>query len=108
METRKFFEMCDKPFNIKLLYILSESPKPIPFEEIVAIFEASGEEEIGLAARVQAVLDEWIQILQEEEKYGQKFYNISDNFREFLRNEKTMKRAEITLQEIIEMMTNAK
>ncbi|MEQ8382126.1 MAG: ATP-binding protein [Coleofasciculus sp. A1-SPW-01] len=102
--------MNDKPlFKIKIVYILSESPIPIPFEEIVAILDADGEEEIGLAVRVQAILDEWMQFLREEEKYGQIFYSLyHSSFRDFLRNEKTVKRAGITLQGIIEMMANSR
>ncbi|MEQ9354743.1 ATP-binding protein [Coleofasciculus sp. F4-SAH-05] len=102
--------MNDKPlFKIKIVYILSESPIPIPFEEIVAILDADGEEEKGLPVRVQAVLDEWIQFLREEEKYRQTFYSLyHSSFRDFLRNEKTVKRAGITLQGIIEMMVNSR
>lgn len=101
--------MNAKPlFKIKIVYILSESPLPIPFEEIVAILDADGEEERGLAVRVQAVLDEWMQFLREEEKYGQTFYSVYHNsFRLFLRNERTVKRSGITLQGIIEMMANS-
>jgi len=102
--------MNDKPlFKIKIVYILSESPIPIPFEEIVAILDADGEEEKGLPVRVQAILDEWIQFLREEEKYRQTFYSLyHSSFRDFLRNEKTVKRAGITLQGIIEMMVNSR
>jgi hypothetical protein len=101
--------MNAKPlFKIKIVYILSESPVPIPFEEIVAILEADGEEERGLGVRVQAVLDEWMQFLREEEKYGQRFYSLyHSSFRDFLRNERTVKRSGITLQGIIEMMANS-
>jgi hypothetical protein len=101
--------MNAKPlFKIKIVYILSESPVPIPFEEIVAILEADGEEERGLAVKVQAILDEWMQFLREEEKYGQTFYSLyHSSFRDFLRNERTVKRAGITLQGIIEMMANS-
>jgi hypothetical protein len=101
--------MNAKPlFKIKIVYILSESPVPIPFEEIVAILEADGEEERGLAVKVQAVLDEWMQFLREEEKYEQSFYSVyHSSFRDFLGNERTVKRAGITLQGIIEMMANS-
>ncbi|MBD2015155.1 ATP-binding protein [Microcoleus sp. FACHB-53] len=101
--------MNAKPlFKIKIVYILSESPVPIPFEEIVAILEADGEEERGLAVKVQAILDEWMQFLREEEKYGQTFYSVyHSSFRDFLRNERTVKRSGITLQGIIEMMANS-
>lgn len=102
--------MNAKPlFKIKIVYILSESPVPIPFEEIVAILEADGEEERGLAVKVQAILDEWMQFLREEEKYGQTFYSLyHSSFRDFLRNERTVKRSGITLQGIIEMMANSR
>ncbi|BAZ68013.1 hypothetical protein NIES4106_27710 [Fischerella sp. NIES-4106] len=58
--------------------------------------------------RVQEVLDEWSQFLREEEKYQQTFYSLyHSSFRDFLRNEKTVKRAGITLQGIIKMMTQS-
>jgi hypothetical protein len=102
--------MNDRPMlKIKIIYILSESPVPIPFEEIVAILEADGEEERGLAVRVQEVLNKWRQFLRPpEEKYRQTFYSLyHSSFQDFLRSERTVKAAGITLQGIIEMMANS-
>ncbi|MBW4435006.1 MAG: AAA-like domain-containing protein [Pelatocladus maniniholoensis HA4357-MV3] len=95
-------------FKIQIVYILSESPQPIPFEEIVEILIANDQQEKELGLRVQEVLDEWSQFLREEEKYQQTFYSLyHSSFRDFLRNEKTVKRAGITLQGIIKMMTQS-
>jgi hypothetical protein len=95
-------------FKIKIVYILSESPQPIPFEEIVEILIANDQQEKEVGLRVQEVLDEWSQFLREEEKYQQTFYSLyHSSFRDFLRNEKTVKRAGITLQGIIKMMTQS-
>jgi hypothetical protein len=49
-----------------------------------------------------------MQFLREEEKYGQTFYSVyHSSFRDFLGNERTVKRSGITLQGIIEMMANS-
>jgi len=93
-------------FKIKIVYILSESPQPIPFEEIREILIANNQQEQELGLRVQEVLDEWSQFLPEEKKYQQTFYSLyHSSFRDFLRNEKTVQRAGITLPGIITMMT---
>ena len=95
-------------FKIKIVYILSESPQPIPFEEIIEILIANHQQEQELGLRVQEVLDEWSQFLREEKKYQQTFYSLyHSSFRDFLRNEKTVQRAGITLPGIITMMTQS-
>lgn len=96
-------------FKIKVVYILSETPVPIPFEEILEILEFDGEEKKDLPIIVQRVLDEWREFLNPpEELYGQTHYSIYHaSFRDFLHDQKIIKAAGITLQEIIDMMASS-
>jgi hypothetical protein len=96
-------------FKIKIVYILSATPVPIPFEEIVEILEFDGEEKKDLPINVQGVLDKWQKFFNPpEELYGQTHYSIYHaSFRDFLHDQKLIKAAGITLQEIIEMMASS-
>lgn len=92
--------------KIRIVYILSETPKPIPYDEIVYYIKYTGEPEAELT--VQEVLDKWKQFLHKQREYQQTFYRLyHDSFRRFLNRKDIVEKAGIAIQEIKGLMADS-
>jgi hypothetical protein len=92
--------------KIRIVYILSETPKPIPYDEIVYYIKYTGEPEAELT--VQEVLDKWKQFLHKQREYQQIFYRLyHDSFRRFLNRKDIVEKAGIAIKEIKGLMADS-
>jgi hypothetical protein len=92
--------------KIRIVYILSETPKPIPYDEIVYYIKYTGEPEAELT--VQEVLDKWEQFLHKQRVYQQTFYRLyHDSFRRFLNRKDIVEKAGIAIKEIKGLMADS-
>ena len=92
--------------KIRIVYILSETPKPIPYDEIVYYIKYTGEPEAELT--VQEVLDKWKQFLHKQREYQQTFYRLyHDSFRRFLNRKDIVEKAGIAIKEIKGLMADS-
>jgi hypothetical protein len=92
--------------KIRIVYILSETPKPIPYDEIVYYIKYTGEPEAELT--VQEVLDQWKQFLHKQREYQQTFYRLyHDSFRRFLNRKDIVEKAGIAIKEIKGLMADS-
>lgn len=92
--------------KIRIVYILSETPKPIPYDEIVYYIKYTGEPEAELT--VQEVLDQWKQFLHKQREYQQTFYRLyHDSFRRFLNRKDIVEKAGIAIKEIKSLMADS-
>jgi len=90
----------------QIVYILSETNNPIPYEEIVEIIKYTEVQNPELI--VDEVLDVWIQILRHQQLYGQDFYSpYHHTYRDFLRDNQTVKRAGVTLKGIKKLIADS-
>ncbi|MBW4598531.1 MAG: ATP-binding protein [Calothrix sp. FI2-JRJ7] len=92
--------------KLRIVYILSETPKPIPYDEIIGIIKYTGEQEAEVT--VQYVLDKWKQFLHKSYLYEQTFYRLyHDSYRRFVNRKEIVEKAGIKIKEIKALMANS-
>lgn len=89
----------------QIVYILSETDNPIPFEAIVKIIQDTKVQHAE--SIVYDVFEIWIQVLREQELYGDYFYSpYHHTYRDFLRDQKIVQKAGISIQGIKELIAD--
>jgi hypothetical protein len=92
--------------KLRIVYILSETPSPIPYEDIVEIVKHTGEQEAEFT--VQYVLNKWKQFLHKLDQYEQIFYRLyHDSYRRFLNRKDIVEKAGITIKGIKALMADS-
>jgi hypothetical protein len=92
--------------KLKIVYILSETYSPIPYEDIVEIVKHMGEKEAEIT--VQSVLNKWKQFLHKIYQYEQISYRLyHDSYRRFLNRKEIVEKAGIKIKEIKKQMADS-
>jgi hypothetical protein len=92
--------------KLRIVYILSETLSPIPYEDIVEIIKHTGEQEAEFT--VQYVLNKWKQFLHKLDRYEQIFYRLyHDSYRRFLNRKDIVEKAGITIKGIKTLMADS-
>ncbi|WP_449420496.1 AAA family ATPase [Phormidium nigroviride] len=92
--------------KLRIVYILSETPSPIPYEDIVEIVKHTGEQEAEVT--VQYVLNKWKQFLHKLDQYEQIFYRLyHESYRRFLNRKDIVEKAGITIKGIKALMADS-
>ena len=92
--------------KLRIVYILSETLSPIPYEDIVEIVKHTGEQEAEFT--VQYVLNKWKQFLHKLDQYEQIFYRLyHDSYRRFLNRKDIVEKAGITIKGIKALMADS-
>jgi len=92
--------------KLKIVYILSETPSPIPYEDIVEIVKHTEKKEAEIT--VQDVLNKWKQFLHKLYQYEQISYRLyHDSYRRFLNRKEIVEKAGITIKEIKTLMADS-
>lgn len=89
----------------RIVYMISETPIPIPYDEIVEIIKYTGEQEAEFT--VQYVLKKWNQFLHKINLYNQTSYRYYHNdYRRFLHLQDEVQAAGKRVNEIKTLMAN--
>ncbi|WP_445249103.1 AAA family ATPase [Microcoleus sp. OTE_8_concoct_300] len=92
--------------KLRIVYILSETSSPIPYEDIVEIVKHTGEQEAEFT--VQYVLNKWKQFLHKLYQYEQISYRLyHDSYRRFLNRQEIVEKAGITIKGIKTLMADS-